>query len=308
MEQILRVNKYFRDRFGSKIYKIALNGGMTCPNRDGKISTGGCIFCSEGGSGDFAPPSVVNISEQIETSIKQVSAKIKDGKYIAYFQAYTNTYAPVEYLRSIFYEAIKHPAVVGISIATRPDCLPSEVLELLDELNHIKPVFIELGFQTSNEQTAHFINRGYDNSVFDNAVRSLSELGIEVIAHVIIGLPSETSYDVLNTITHINSLPVNGIKLQLMHILKHTALEKIYADLPDIFHFTDENDYIWILGECIEHLRPDIVIHRLTGDGPKKILIAPTWSSNKKHVLNTMNNYFNTHNITQGRKYITNGT
>lgn len=308
MEQILRVNKYFRERFGSKIYKIALNGGMTCPNRDGKISTGGCIFCSEGGSGDFAPPSRVNISEQIETSIKQVSAKIKDGKYIAYFQAYTNTYAPVEYLRSIFYEAIKHPAVVGISIATRPDCLPSEVLELLDELNHIKPVFIELGFQTSNEQTAHFINRGYDNSVFDNAVRSLSELGIEVIAHVIIGLPSETSYDVLNTITHINSLPVNGIKLQLMHILKHTALEKIYADLPDIFHFTDENDYIWILGECIEHLRPDIVIHRLTGDGPKKILIAPTWSSNKKHVLNTMNNYFNTHNITQGRKYITNGT
>ncbi|MCI6498192.1 MAG: TIGR01212 family radical SAM protein [Lachnospiraceae bacterium] len=308
MEQILRVNKYFRDRFGSKIYKIALNGGMTCPNRDGKISTGGCIFCSEGGSGDFAPPSGVNISEQIETSINQVSAKIKDGKYIAYFQAYTNTYAPVEYLRSIFYEAIKHPAVVGISIATRPDCLPSEVLELLDELNHIKPVFIELGFQTSNEQTAHFINRGYDNSVFDNAVRSLSELGIEVIAHVIIGLPSETSYDVLNTITHINSLPVNGIKLQLMHILKHTALEKIYADLPDIFHFTDENDYIWILGECIEHLRPDIVIHRLTGDGPKKILIAPTWSSNKKHVLNTMNNYFNTHNITQGRKYITNGT
>lgn len=308
MEQILRVNKYFRDRFGSKIYKIAINGGMTCPNRDGKISTGGCIFCSEGGSGDFAPARNLSITEQIETSINLISSKIKDGRYIAYFQAYTNTYAPVDYLRSIFYEAANHPAVVGISIATRPDCLPFEVIQLLEELNRILPVFVELGFQTANENTADFINRGYNNPIFDNAVINLNNANIEVIAHTIIGLPYETSADVLNTINHINALPVKGVKLQLMHILKNTALEKIFTASPEIFHFLNEDDYVCMLGECIEHLRPDIIIHRMTGDGPKQILTAPMWSANKKQVLNTINNYFNTHNITQGRKYTTNGS
>lgn len=308
MEQILRLNDYFKNRFGSKIYKISLNGNMTCPNRDGRISTGGCIFCSEGGSGDFSPPAGMPISEQIDDGIKRVGSKIKSGRYIAYFQAFTNTYAPVEYLREIFTEAITHPDIVGLSIATRPDCLPADVLKLLAELNNIKPVFAELGLQTSDPASARMINRGYDNIVFENAVYALNDINIEIIVHMIIGLPGERHDEVLNTIRYINRFPVKGIKLQLMHVLKNTELEQIYKDSPQLFHYMDLNDYAVILGECIELLRPDIVIHRLTGDGPKPILIAPEWSSDKKKVLNTINRYMSINNITQGRKYLPYGT
>ncbi|MBD5137441.1 MAG: TIGR01212 family radical SAM protein [Lachnospiraceae bacterium] len=308
MEQILRLNNYFKERFGTKVYKVSLNGNMTCPNRDGTISTGGCIFCSEGGSGDFSSSPDLTISAQIDDAVKRVGQKIKNGKYIAYFQAYTNTYAPVSYLRNIFFEAIAHPDIVGISIATRPDCLPEDVLNLLNELNHIKPVFVELGLQTSNSDSARLINRGYDNSTFENAVYALNNINIEIVVHMIIGIPGEQHDDIMNTINYINKYPIKGIKLQLLHVLKHTALEQMYKDSPELFHYMNLNDYVEILGECIELLRPDIVIHRLTGDGPKSILLAPEWSGNKKKVLNTINGYMSGHNITQGRKYLPYGT
>ena len=308
MEQILRLNNYLRQRFGSKVYKISLDGGMTCPNRDGTLGVGGCIFCSEGGSGDFAENFDPDINAQINRAINRVASKNKHGKYIAYFQSYTNTYAPTEYLREIFCKAINHPDVVALSIGTRPDCLPDEVISLLSELNRIKPVWIELGLQTSDERSALFINRGYTNDVFENAVNALHSEGIEIIVHVILGLPNETEETILNTINYINRFPVNGIKLQLMHILKGTALENIYIDHPDIFHFTSQESYVDILGKCIESLRPDIVLHRITGDGPKNILIAPMWSANKKQVLNTINKYLSDNNIIQGRRYFTNGT
>lgn len=308
MEQILRLNNYFKERFGTKVYKVSLNGNMTCPNRDGTISTGGCIFCSEGGSGDFSSSPDLTISAQIDDAVKRVGQKIKNGKYIAYFQAYTNTYAPAGYLRNIFFEAIAHPDIVGISIATRPDCLPEDVLNLLNELNHIKPVFVELGLQTSNSDSARLINRGYDNSTFENAVYALNNINIEIVAHMIIGLPGEQHDDIMNTINYINKYPIKGIKLQLLHVLKNTALEQMYKDSPELFHYMNLNDYVEILGECIELLRPDIVIHRLTGDGPKSILLAPEWSGNKKKVLNTINGYISRHNITQGRKYLPYGT
>lgn len=308
MEQILRLNNYFKERFGTKVYKISLNGNMTCPNRDGTISTGGCIFCSEGGSGDFSSSPDLTISEQIDDAIKRVGHKIKTGKYIAYFQAYTNTYAPVDYLRNIFTESITHPDIVGISIATRPDCIPEDVINLLDELNHIKPVFVELGLQTSNINSARLINRGYDNNIFENAVYALNNINIEIIVHMIIGLPGEQHDDILNTVNYINGFPIKGIKLQLLHVLKHTALEQIYKDSPELFYYMNLNDYVDILCECIESLRPDIVIHRLTGDGPKSILLAPEWSGDKKKVLNTINCYISANNIIQGRKYTPYGT
>lgn len=308
MEQILRLNNYLRERFGLKVYKISLNGGMTCPNRDGTISTGRCIFCSEGGSGDFACSPGLSITAQINEGKKRVENKIQDGKYIAYFQAYTNTYAPVDYLRSIFSEAISHPDIVAISIATRPDCLPYEVISLLDELNRIKPIFVELGLQTSNSNTAKLINRGYDNDCFENTVYRLNDINIETVVHTIIGLPNERHDDIINTVRYINKFPVKGIKFQLLHVLKHTALESVYKNTPWIFHYMDINDYVEILGECIEYLNPDTVIHRMTGDGPKSILIAPLWSGNKKLVLNTINSYLSQNNIIQGRKYTPYGT
>ncbi len=308
MEQILRLNNYLRERFGSKVYKISLDGGMTCPNRDGTLSTGGCIFCSEGGSGDFAETYDNNITAQIDRAIKRVSSKNKGGKYIAYFQSYTNTYADTDYLRHIFYEAIDHPDIVALSIATRPDCLADDVVKLLAELNNIKPVWIELGLQTSDEQSAMFINRGYKNYIFERATEVLSKNNIEIIVHVIIGLPGETETVILNTIDYINSFPVSGIKLQLMHILRNTALERIYKNSPDLFHYTSIESYTDILGKCIERLRPDIVLHRITGDGPKNILIAPMWSADKKQVLNTINHYLSDNNIIQGRRYFTDGT
>lgn len=308
MEQILRLNSYLKQRFGCKVYKIALNSGLSCPNRDGTIGFGGCIFCSKGGSGDFASSPELCISDQINNAIDRIKNKISNGKFIAYFQAFTNTYGPIDYLRRIFYEAVSHPDVAALSIATRPDCLPENVLLLLKELNRIKPVFVELGFQTSNENTAALIRRGYDNIVFDNAVSDLHRIGVEVIVHTIIGLPYETSDDVINTIRYINDLPVNGIKLQLLHVLKGTSLEKFYFENPNAFLFMDINEYINVLGKCISNLREDIVIHRLTGDGPKSLLIAPMWSGNKKVVLNAINNYLSFNNIIQGKEIRQNGT
>ena len=278
------LNEYLRETFGCKVYKIALNGGFTCPNRDGSIGTGGCIFCSEGGSGEFAEDPAFCITEQIDRGRDRVADKIKDGRYIAYFQAYTGTYAPVEKLRRLYTEAVSHPDVVALSIATRPDCLPGEVLDLLAELNEIKPVWVELGLQTIHEDTARYIRRGYGLEIYDEAVRSLRNREIEVITHVIIGLPGESREDILDTVRYVCGSGATGIKLQLLHVLKGTDLEKEYnAGRVSVL---TEDEYIDILKDCVSIIPDSVVIHRLTGDGDKKILIAPLWSGDKKHVIN----------------------
>lgn len=292
---------YLKETYGEKLYKISLNGGCTCPNRDGTLGTRGCIFCSEGGSGDFAADSFLPIPEQLAFGKALVSKKYNGNGYIAYFQAYTNTYAPVSHLRRIFTEAISDPEVRILSIATRPDCLNDDILSLLEELNKIKPVWIELGLQTIHSRTSDFIRRGYELCVFENAVHELVKRNIKVITHVILFLPGEEKSDMLDTIYHLNKLPIHGIKLQLLHILKHTDLADYYSASP--FPVPDMDTYFDVLGDCICHLRPDIVIHRLTGDGPKSLLIAPLWTGNKRLVLNTLQKYFREKNVWQGKDY-----
>lgn len=294
------LNEYLQTTFGCKVYKLSLNGGFTCPNRDGKINTRGCIFCSSGGSGEFSQDSNKNITEQIELAKNRVKNKIKNGKFIAYFQAFTNTYAPISYLKIIFYEAINHEDIVAISIGTRPDCLPNEVLKLLSELNKIKPVWVELGLQTIHESTSEYIRRGYDLSVYDDAVRNLKKIGINTVVHIIIGLPFETKNMIFKTIEYVCSSNIDGIKLQLLHVLKNTDLAADYN--KGIFEVLSMDEYIDLLCECIELIPDNIVIHRITGDGDKNILIAPLWSGNKKVVLNSINKRFNDKNIIQGSK------
>lgn len=280
------LNQYLKDKFGCKVYKIAIDGGFTCPNRDGKIDTRGCIFCSKGGSGDFAESRELSITEQIEKGKERVSKKTKDGKYIAYFQAFTNTYAPVERLRKLYTEAINHPDIVAISIGTRPDCLGDDVLELLSELNKIKPIFVELGLQTIHEETAKYIRRGYTLDVYDKAVEELHKIGINVVTHIIIGLPNETTEQILETVKYVCNV-TDGIKLQLLHIIKNTDLAKDYE--KGLFLVLSLEEYAEIIRKCVEIISENVVIHRLTGDGAKKDLIAPLWSADKKKVLNTIN-------------------
>ncbi|MFQ9064660.1 MAG: TIGR01212 family radical SAM protein [Eubacterium sp.] len=280
------LNNYLKERYGEKVYKIALNGGFTCPNRDGKIGTRGCIFCSKGGSGDFAESPDLTITEQIENGKKRLEKKIKNGKYIAYFQAFTNTYAPVEKLRAIYTEAIIHPDIVALSIGTRPDCLGDDVLALLDELNKIKPIFVELGLQTINEDTARYIRRGYTLEVYDKAVADLHKIGINVVTHIILGLPGESKNDMLKSVEYACKV-TDGIKLQLLHILKGTDLAKDYEQGK--FEVLTLEQYTKIIKECVQIIPENVVIHRLTGDGAKKDLIAPLWSADKKTVLNTIN-------------------
>ena len=282
------LNEYLRDRFGCKVYKIALNGGFTCPNRDGSLGTGGCIFCSAGGSGEFAEDSALSITEQIDRGKMRVADKIRNGKYIAYFQAYTGTYAPAERLRSLYTEAISHPDIAALSIATRPDCLPYEVLDLLEELCKIKPVWIELGLQTIHENSIRYIRRGYENAVYDKALSDLHKRGIEVITHVIIGLPGETKDDIVKTVRYACDKGTDGIKLQLLHVLKGTDLETDYNN--GLVKILSEDEYIDILKSCAAVIPDDVVIHRLTGDGDKKLLVAPLWSGDKKHVYNRIRN------------------
>ena len=290
-----------KQMFKEKVYKIALNGGMTCPNRDGHVGTGGCIFCSSQGSGDFAGSARLSIAEQIKQGKADISSKRPVHSYIAYFQAFTNTYAPVETLRALYMEAIADPEVKILSIATRPDCLGADVLALLDEINHIKPVWVELGLQTVNSETARFIRRGYPTDVFDHAVHRLRMLGITVIVHVILFLPYETKEMMFHTIDHLNKLDIQGIKLQLLHILKGTDLAAVYEKTH--FHVPDMEEYIELLGSCIAKLRPDIIVHRLTGDGPKELLIAPLWTSAKRTVLNRFHQYLKQQDIWQGKDY-----
>ena len=292
-----------RERFGEKVYKVTLNGGMSCPNRDGKIGTSGCIFCSAGGSGDFAADAALSITDQIESQIAILSQKRPIHKYIAYFQAYTNTYAPVEYLEKIFIEAITHPKVVALSIGTRPDCLSPKIVELLSRLNRQKPVWVELGLQTIHETTAQYIRRGYPLSVFNDAVQRLRKEGIEVIVHTILGLPGESNEDILATMEYLNQMDIQGIKLQLLHVLRGTDLAADYE--KGMFQTYERDEYLSLLIECLEHLRPDIVIHRITGDGPKDLLIAPLWASRKREVLNLLHHRMKEQQSFQGRLYKT---
>lgn len=285
--EYLSFNKYLKDKFGQKVYKISLDGGFTCPNRDGKTGTRGCIFCSKGGSGDFAENRDMSITEQIESGKKKVEKKIKSGKYIAYFQAFTNTYAPVETLRQKYEQAINHPDIVALSIATRPDCLGDDVLRLLDEMNKIKPVFVELGLQTIHQKSAKYIRRGYDLSVYDKAVRDLKKIGVNVVVHVILGLPNESENDMLETVKYVCESGVNGIKLQLLHVIDGTDLAKDYE--KGLFKTLEFDEYVNLIVKCVKIIPKDIVIHRLTGDGAKKDLIAPLWSADKKRVLNAIN-------------------
>lgn len=290
-----------KERFHGKVYKVALNGGMTCPNRDGTLGSRGCIFCSAGGSGDFAGDRRDTITEQIEKQTKSIRGKRNADSFIAYFQAYTNTYAPMEYLRKIYTEAISHPDVVALSIGTRPDCLGEDVLELLEELNRIKPVWVELGLQTIHEKTARYIRRGYPLSCFDTAVKNLRVRNLEVIVHTILGLPGETHKDILATMDYLNHMDIQGIKLQLLHVLRGTDLADDY--LAGKFQVYSMEEYLDLLIDCLEHLSPEIVIHRLTGDGPKDLLLAPLWSSAKRTVLNTLHRECKIRNSYQGKQY-----
>ncbi len=292
------LNTYYRQIFGKKTAKISLNGGFTCPNRDGTLGTGGCIFCSAGGSGDFAESPALSIPEQIHAGKAQTAKKWEDPAYIAYFQAFTNTYAPVERLRKKYSQALAQPGIQGLSIATRPDCLGEDVLALLEELSQKTHLWIELGLQTAKEETAMLIRRGYPRETFVTAVRELHQRNIPVVAHVILGLPGETETDVLSTIDFLNSLPVSGVKLHLLHILEGTELAQWYRK-GLVVPLTQE-EYIHLVCHCIARLRPDIVIHRLTGDGDRNSLLAPSWSLNKRNVLNEIHHRLRTEGITQG--------
>lgn len=284
------LNSYLKNKFGCKVYKLAIDGGFTCPNRDGTLGIRGCIFCSRGGSGEFAESKEKSVTQQIDDGKKRVEKKIKDGKYIAYFQAFTNTYAPVCKLKSLYTEAINHPDIVALSIGTRPDCLGDDVLELLDEMNKIKPVFIELGLQTIHENTAQYIRRGYPLEVYDKAVDDLHKIGINVVTHLIIGLPGESEQDILQSVEYVCQ-KTDGIKLQLLHILEGTDLADEYRECKvDVLSL---EEYTSIIKHCVEIIPDNVVIHRLTGDGAKKDLIAPLWSADKKHVLNTINKALN---------------
>lgn len=298
------LNEYIRQTYNTKMYKLSLSGGMSCPNRDGLIDNRGCIFCSAGGSGDFTGAALSqsnNIDKQIDAAKTLVSKKYSGSDYIAYFQSYTNTYADVGYLRELFYNVINRPDIRILSIATRPDCLSYDIIALLDELNRIKPVWIELGLQTIHETTARFIRRGYTLDVFDEAVTKLNNICIRPIVHMIIGLPGENEAMMLDTARYLSHCNISGVKLQLLHILKNTDLADEY--LTGSVDILSIKQYSEILGKIIKILPPDCVIHRLTGDGPKNLLIAPQWSSNKKNVINTINRYFKDNNIIQGCEY-----
>ena len=284
---MITTSDYCISLFGEKLYKLSLDAGFTCPNRDGRLDTRGCIFCSAGGSGDFAGDRALDIHEQIEREKNRVAQKYRGGRYIAYFQAFTNTYAPVERLEKLFSSVIARPDIAALSIATRPDCLDGETLELLGRLNTLKPVWVELGLQTVHPASAEYIRRGYPLAEFDRALEGLKNLGIHTIVHLILGLPGETREDMLESVRYVGERGAGGVKLQLLHVLEGTDLAADYK--AGKFSCMGLDEYACLVADCIESLPPDTVIHRFTGDGPKRILIAPLWSGDKKRVLNTVN-------------------
>ena len=294
-------NQAMTERFGTKVYKLALDGGMTCPNRDGTIGRRGCIFCSDVGSGEFAAPQCGDISAQIAVAKARVTKKNPNGKYIAYFQSFTNTYAPVAYLEQLFHQAMDPEGIIALSIATRPDCLDEEVLDLLAKLNREKPIWVELGLQTIHPESARYIRRGYDLPVYDRAVSALKARRLEVITHVILGLPGESREDMVATARYVGHSGADGIKLQLLHVLEGTDLDQDYR-AGRVSPLTLE-EYIGILEDCLAVLPPEMVIHRLTGDGAKKTLLAPLWSADKKRVLNAIRTAFARDHVRQGSRW-----
>lgn len=278
------LNEYYREKFGCKVYKLSLDGGFTCPNRDGTVGTGGCIFCSASGGGDFAEKSCESIEEQLEKAKARVQSKMQAGKYIAYFQSFTNTYAPVEYLRRLYYSAIAPEEIVGLAIGTRPDCLGEDVISLLAEINRVKYVSVELGLQTVHESTARFIRRGYPTEVYFDAVSRLKKAGIEVVTHIILGLPGETAEMAVETTRQAVAAGTGGVKFHLLHVLRGTDLQTEY--LAGKFDTLTMEGYGEILKQCVAVLPENVVVHRITGDGAKRDLIAPLWSADKKRVLN----------------------
>ncbi|MBR2861528.1 MAG: TIGR01212 family radical SAM protein [Clostridia bacterium] len=295
MQRYNSLNTYLKNRFGTKVYKLAVSGDFTCPNRDGKCGVGGCVFCS-GGSGDFAAKGQT-LHEQLETAKALIASKVNaDAKYICYFQSYTNTYGTVEKLRETFLPVLEEKDIVAISIGTRPDCLEDDKIEFLSELNKQIPVIVELGLQTSNEKTAELINRCYKNDCFVSAVKRLKDANIEVVTHIILGLPGETEEDMLSSVEFACNQNIDGIKLQLLHVLKGTRLAEMNCKTLTM------DEYFDILGACIEIIPPQVVLHRITGDGNKKELIAPLWSADKHNTLNELNKFLEKNNIVQGSK------
>lgn len=294
------LNDYLQEKFGEKIYKVSLDGGFTCPNRDGKISRGGCIFCSEKGSGEFAGNSKKTIYYQIEEQIKLLSKKYRGNKYIAYFQNFTNTYAEVEKLEEIYETALSHPNIIGLAIATRPDCIDDKILKLLSAINKKTFLWIELGLQTINDEVANFINRGYKTEIFLKITEKLNRENIKFVSHIIIGLPNENKDDYIKTALYVQKCKTWGLKIHLMYVVAGTKLEKLY--LEGKFKTLEKDEYVERVINVIANISPDIVIHRLTGDGKKSELLAPEWSLNKKDVLNSINKSLKFNNIYQGMK------
>lgn len=283
------LNEHYRSKFGCKVYKLAIDAGFSCPNRDGTVGVGGCIFCSASGGGEFAESVCGSVRQQLERAKSRVGKKIKDGRYIAYFQSFSNTYGPVERLRALYLEAIEPEDIVGLAIGTRPDCLPENVVSLLSEVNRIKPVCVELGLQTVHERTAAYIRRGYGNDVYFDAVRRLKDAGIEVVTHIIIGLPGETTQMAVETTKQAVAAGTDGVKFHLLHVLQGTDLETDYR--AGKFQCLELKEYAKILKHCLAVVPENVVVHRITGDGAKKDLVAPLWSADKKHVLNYLNRY-----------------
>lgn len=279
-------NDYCREVFGEKLYKLSLDAGFTCPNRDGSKGFGGCIFCSGAGSGDFAGDRKLSVHEQIEREKARVAAKYRGGRYIAYFQAFTNTYAPARELEELFFPVAEREDIACVSIATRPDCLPEEILEMLSRLNKIKPVWVELGLQTVHSETARYIRRGYELAEFDRAVERLKAIGVHTIVHLILGLPGETRQMMLQSVDYVARSGAEGIKLQLLHVLEGTDLAEDHRQGK--FSVMEPEEYTRLVADCIERLPENMVVHRFTGDGAKKELVAPLWSGDKKRVLNSI--------------------
>jgi len=295
------LNDFLKEKFNEKIYKVSLDGGFTCPNRDGKVSKGGCIFCSENGSGDFTATKLKSIHAQIEEQIDLVSKKYKGDKYIAYFQNFTNTYAEVSYLRKIYQEALSHEKIVGLAIATRPDCLGDDVLELLAELNKKTFLWVELGLQTVNDDVAKYFNRAYETGIYQEASEKLNKLNIKFVTHIIIGLPKEEDDDYLKTAIFAQNCGTWGIKLHLMYVVKNTPLEKLYLN-GDLKVNTKE-EYVEKVVNVLENISSEIVVHRLTGDGDRETLVAPLWSIKKIDVLNSIHKELKRRNTYQGKLY-----
>ena len=304
MERYYSYSRFLKEYFGDKIYKICLDGGFTCPNRDGTLSMEGCIFCSQGGSGDFAESSALSITDQILLGRKQTSEKYQGHRYLAYFQAFTNTYAPLPRLRQLYEEAIRQESICGIIVGTRPDCIPEPVLQYMEDLQEKegKPVFLELGLQTCHDSTARFLNRGYKTEVFADAVTRCHEHGLRVTAHTIAGLPGETREMQFQTVEYLNKLPVSGIKISMLNLLKNTLLESWYREHP--FPILTMEEYVDLVIGYLERLRPDIVIERITGDGSRTLLIEPKWILHKHLVLNTIRKEMKQRNTRQGIKYV----